>query len=100
MVTRRRFLQVGLAGTATLLAVRVLRGPRAAPAAARRALEPAAARVVAALAPVVLAGALPSAPREREAAIVRVVDGVDRAVAGLDAPVRQDLARLLALLTF
>jgi hypothetical protein len=98
--SRRRFLQAGLAAAAALLAVRALEGPPPAPARPHRALDPASARIVAAIAPVVLAGALPDSPIAREAAVGRVVEGVDRAVAGFDAPVREELSRLMGLLRF
>jgi hypothetical protein len=98
--SRRRFLQVGLAAAAALLAVRALEGAPPSPARPYRALDPASARIMAAIAPVVLAGALPDSTIAREAAVGRVVDGVDRAIAGFDAPVRDELSRLLGLLRF
>ena len=99
MTTRRRFLQVGIAGAAALFAVRALEGA-VAPRAPRRVLDPASERIVAALAPVVLAGALPEEQAAREAAIASVVDAFDREVAVLDAAARDDVSQLLGLLRF
>jgi hypothetical protein len=98
--SRRRFLQGGLAAAAALFALRVLEGAPPPPARPYRALDPASARIVAAIAPVVLAGALPASGPAREAAVGRVVEGVDRAIAGFDRPVREELSRLLGLLRF
>ena len=97
MITRRQFLQVGLAGTAALVAVSAL---EQAFAAAARTLAGEDARIVRALAPVVLAGALPSRAPEREAAVQRVVDGFHRTFVALDADSREELSRLLGLLRF
>jgi hypothetical protein len=99
LATRRQFLKVGVAGAAVLLAVRALEEPLAAPAARHRVLDPASARIVAALAPVVLSGALPSGAARADA-VREVVDGFDRAVAGLAPDVQDDISRLLGLLRF
>jgi len=98
LVTRRRFLQAGLAASATLALVRALEA-RPGPSPAYRALDRASARIVRALAPVVLAGALP-APPARDAAIDRVVEGFDRALCGFDPADRDDVSQLLGLLRF
>ena len=95
MLTRRRFLQVGIAGIAVLAAARLLERPRAL-APAYRVLDPAGAAALAALVPVVLAGSLP-----RDAALTReVVEGFDRAVSGLSPAVRDEVDQLLGLLRF
>ena len=87
-VSRRRFLQVGVAGVAVLVAARMLERP--APASG----------IVAALAPVILAGALPAEAREREAALRRVVESVEAAIAGLAPAAREEVAQLFAVLRF
>ncbi|HUJ00983.1 MAG TPA: hypothetical protein VLY46_12140 [Usitatibacter sp.] len=99
MTTRRRFLQIGLAGAAALLAVDALE--RAFTVAGRGLGGTLAAddlRVARALAPVVLAGALPSGAPEREAALGRIVAGFARVVARLGPAERRQLTRLLGLL--
>ena len=87
-LSRRRFLQVGLAGAAVLAAARLLE--RDAPEGA----------LVAALVPVVLAGALPAEPAERAAAIARVVQSVGAAIEGLAPAAQQEVRQLFALLRF
>ena len=99
MVTRRRFLQVGLAATATLALVRALEAAPPASPVSSRALDPRSERVVRALAAVVLSGALP-APPATEAAIARVVEGFERTLSRLDASGREEVAQLLGLLRF
>ena len=95
MLTRRRFLQVGIAGVAVLAAARLLEKPRSA-SPDLRVLDAGSAAVVAALVPVVLAGALP-----REAGLTReVVEAFDRAVSGLSPAVRDEVDQLLGLLRF
>lgn len=54
--------------------------------------------IVAALAPVMLEGALPSDLAARERAVRSVVEGFDVALAGLTPSVRRELARLFTLL--
>lgn len=100
MITRRRFLQVGLAGAAVLAGVHLaLRngGPREP---GPRTLDAGEAALVAALAPVVLAGALPAEPESGRAAVREVVEAFDRALAGLEPAVREEVRDLLGLLAF
>lgn len=99
MLSRRRFLQVGVAGLAVLVAVRLLEGRRTG-AGAFRVLDPASAGLVAALVPVVLDGALPASGASRAAAIREVVEGFDRAVSGLSPAVRDEIDQLLGILRF
>jgi hypothetical protein len=98
LFTRRRFLQVGLAGVAVLAIARVLERPG--PPLAFRVLDGASAPIVRSLVPVVLAGSLPTRDPEREIAIHEVVQAFDRAVAGLSPAVRGEIVDLLGVLRF
>ena len=84
--SRRRFLQVGVAGTAVLAA------------AGWFAARPRGG-VVEALVPVVLSGVLP-APPTRQAAVREVAEAFERAVGGLAPEVQREVGQLLALLSF
>lgn len=99
MVTRRRFIQAGVAGTLVLAAAGAWLGQRA----ARRSegwprLDDTARGLVAALAPVLLAGALPQ--RGREAAIGELVGRVEQAIGRLGAAAQRELLELFTLLGF
>ena len=98
MITRRRFLQVGLAGAAVLGIARVLQHP-AIPA-SFRVLDGGSLPLVRALVPVVLAGSLPTREPERGVAIEEVVEAFDRAVSGLSPAVRGEIEDLLSVLRF
>jgi len=100
-MNRRQFIKAGVIGAATLAAVGAWYGHRhhGAGRIEGPALDGAAREVVAAIAPVLLRGALPAAP-ESAAAIRQVVDGVERAVAGLSAAARSEVGQLFALLSF
>ena len=98
MLTRRRFLQVGLAGAAVLVVARILHSPE--PPAAFRVLDGGSARLVGALVPVVLAGSLPVVEPQRAAAIQEVVEAFDRAISGLSPAVREEIDDLLGVLRF
>lgn len=107
MWSRRQFLKAGLAGGATLAVVRALYGPFSAEPSvaddagfAYGALGPKERTIVAAIAPVVLDGALPDDDVARGAAIVEVVRGVDTTVAGLPLAVQNEVAELFGLLGF
>jgi hypothetical protein len=97
MTTRREFLRAGLLGGVVPGAMRML--PVHAAASAAQTLTPEQREVLAAIAPVLLAGALPEGER-RAAAVAAVVDGVERAVAGLPPHLRAELDQLFMLLTF
>jgi hypothetical protein len=105
MPTRRTFLVAGIAGGATLAAAWWLRGGRerprdfAAPAALAR-LDPQAPAIVAAIASVLLEGALPTDPAGHTAAVDATVANVARAVAGLPPAAQKELGQLFALLAF
>jgi hypothetical protein len=101
-LSRRRFLQVGLAGAAALACARWLYGPVSnAPQLPREMLWLDERRriIVAAIVPAMLAGALPS---NADSATVRdeVISGVDHAIAGLPPAVREEMSELFALLAF
>jgi len=102
MLTRRQFLKAGVIGGAMLTAVGSWYGYRH--YGVGRGGEPAgldaeARTVVAALAPVLLRGALPEPP-QRGAAVGDVVTGVDRAIRGLSPAARREVQQLFALLVF
>jgi len=105
MITRRTFLAAGLAGSAALGIAWWLRGTRepasfATSDAPLAALDPEAPAIVAAIVPVMLDGALPTAPDARDAAVGATVANVGRAVAGLAPAAQRELAQLFALLGF
>lgn len=56
--------------------------------------------IIAALAPVMLAGALPADPASQRNAVLQVVEGADLAIAGLPLEVRKQLRQLFGLLRF
>lgn len=99
MVSRRGFFKLGLAGALTLAAAGAwyrLRAPRTPPAFALTAEQ---RSLLAALAPALLAGALPN-DSGRAAAIARVVAGVEQAIAQLGATAQGQVGDLLSLLVF
>lgn len=100
MLTRRRFLVVGLAGVAVLAATRLMQRPAKAAAPASRFLDRDGAALVGAMVPVVLAGAIPAQGAERAAAVREVVEAFDRAVSGLAPAVRAEIDELLGVLRF
>lgn len=101
MLTRRRFLKVGLVGGAGLAVLGTLywqRAQRHENVAAFK-LDVTGREIVAALAPAILAGTLPEG-EGRAAAIERLVDGVEKAIAGLGAAAQDEVRQLFALLGF
>jgi hypothetical protein len=97
MTTRREFLRAGLIGSALLGVIRLLPARAAAGAATGLSVEQRA--VLAAIVPVLLAGALPEGGQRAEA-VGAVVDGVEQAVSGLPPHLRRELDQLFMLLTF
>jgi hypothetical protein len=81
-----------------LAALRVVPAASNAPADSRK-LSGEQRDLLAAVAPVLLAGALPTG-EQQEAAVRAVVEGVERAVAGLPPGLRDELDQLFQLLTF
>jgi len=100
ILSRRTFIAAGLVGTAALVTAGWLRGPHApASGVPRRALDADGEALFAAVAPVLLAGALPKDAAARQAALAAVLDGVDTAVAGLAPAARGELGQLVSLLS-
>jgi hypothetical protein len=107
MLSRRQFIKTGVIGGVVLVAVRVAYGPFSAdPSVAEdrdysyailRAKE---RTVLAAIAPVMLDGALPEESAARQRAIIEVVRGVDTAIRGLPPAVQSEVRDLFALLVF
>ena len=88
-LNRRQFIQVGIAGAIVLATVPMMSRPRAT-----------SAVLIGALAPVVLAGALPADPKARADAVREVVEAFHRAVAGMSPAVQEEIGELVGLLTF
>jgi hypothetical protein len=94
---RRTFLSFGVAGAAALAAAGWWaslgkRSPNA------RVLDAEATRIVAAIVPAMLDGALPTNGPERASAITQTVAGVDRAILALPPAARSELGQLFSLL--
>jgi hypothetical protein len=100
LLTRRQFIKVGLAGAVLLAAARYLDRPFAASPEGHRVLDEGAAKIVRALIPVVLAGALPTEEAARARAIDETVAAFDRAVSGLAPAVQEELLQMLSFLHF
>ncbi len=104
---RRQFLKVGIAGALALAVTRSLDRNAfaiASPDVIRGSLDLKKlankdADVIAALAPVILAGSLPEDVVSRQIAINEVVEAFDRTVAGLSPAVQREVEELLSLLT-
>jgi hypothetical protein len=94
--SRRTFIFAGVLGAAALAATRFF--PRAPVPATHMALDGDATAIVAALAPVMLDGALPDEARARDDALRETVAAVDRAVSGLPPLAQHELGQLFALL--
>jgi hypothetical protein len=96
VISRRRFVFVGLAGALTLVAARAWQ-----PAAdnGNRALTADAADVVRSLIPAFLDGALPANEPEQRDAIERTLTNVEAAIAGLPPTSRNELSTLFSLLS-
>lgn len=101
MLSRRQFLKAGLVGGAGLAALGTLYwwGRGGGEGADAFKLDGAGGEIVAALAPAILAGVLPG-EEARNAAVERVVEGVEKAIGGLGAAAQEELRQLFALLAF
>jgi hypothetical protein len=105
---RRTFLKAGLVASVGLGLVNQLHtSAKAQPANTAelgtfdlKKLKNADAALIAALAPVILAGTLPQAEDARKVAISEVVDAFDRTIAGLSPLVEGEIRELFSLLHF
>jgi hypothetical protein len=100
LLTRRRFIKVGIAGAALFAAARYLDRPLAAPANGYRVLDENSAAIVRALIPVVLAGSIPREEIARVRAVSETLAAFDRAVSGLAPAVQDELTQLFSFLNF
>ncbi len=106
-MTRRQLLQTGLGGAALLVVAGVGYGlathdsvPPADPAHTFVILDDEGRAIVAAIAPIMLAGALPDDAPAHDNAVVQVVAGFDTAVAALPLAVQDEVRQLFSLLGF
>ncbi len=111
-LTRREFLRVGAVTAAGLAVLPLLNRAAYGNAAFGGAANETAgsldlkflanrdAELIAALAPAILAGALPEEPASRAVALNEVVEAFDRAVSGLSPRIQGEVQELLGLLTF
>lgn len=102
-ISRRTLLKVGLAGGAALFLARWLHGRAhdVTIATTTNALDHSARSIVAAIVPVLLAGALPTMGADSKLVkqqVADIVDNVDQAVAGLPPASRKEIDQLFALL--
>ncbi|QJR15178.1 hypothetical protein [Usitatibacter palustris] len=100
MVSRRRFLQVGLAGAAVLVTVGLLNRRSATPAHNYRVLDEPTAMLLHSLVPVILAGSLPKDAATHAKAVREVVEAFDRAISALSPAVQTEIDQLMGLLRF
>jgi hypothetical protein len=89
MITRREFLKAGVGGSVLLNVA----------GCSRPSSEGGRERILAALIPVMLAGALP-AGAEQAALVERTIAGVGKAIAGLSANMQAEIGELFDLLAF
>ena len=102
VITRRRFLAVGIAGGTALAAAYWWRG-RSANTATRApvaGLDRDARMVLCAIVPALLAGALPAEPSARAAAMQETLAAIAVAIDGLPPQAQSELGQLFALLAF
>jgi hypothetical protein len=97
---RRAFLRAGaVASAGSALAGRIPAvAARVAASAAAPGLSTADRDIVAAIAPVMLAGALPAEAQQKRVAVQEIVEGASRLVAGLPLHVRKEVGELFMLL--
>lgn len=98
MISRRQFLKVGVLGAGTLALSSCLRTPSPRRDLGLQALDTDGADIIAALAPVILDGAIPEEGAARTQAIKEVVDAFDRAILGMPPSVQSEVQQLLGLL--
>lgn len=98
MITRRRFVQVGLASAALLALVRSLDRPAAAAGGWR--VDEQTVGTMTALVPVILAGALPAQDEARARTVAVIVAEFDRLVGSLAPAVQEEIGELFSVLHF
>jgi hypothetical protein len=102
--TRRQFFKVGLAGAVALVAIRAAYGPFIQDEAGTDSrfafLRPGERTMLAAIAAVILAGALPPPVDARKSAIDTLMLDLDRALAGLNPSTQEEVRELFSLLNF
>jgi hypothetical protein len=99
-VSRRRFLQVGVTGAVVLGAAAWLSYEPDTPAQGMRALNASEVGLIRALAPVILAGMIPTEADARQTTLNEVVEAFDRGLAGMPLSIQTEVKQLLGLLTF
>ena len=98
-VSRRTFIAVGIAGAIALATAGWLKGPHAPPSGLRRRmLDADAEAILGAVVPVLLDGALPQVPEERQRMLAETLTAIDTAIAGLPPAAQAELSQLFALL--
>lgn len=98
-LSRRTFIAAGTLGAIALATAAWIKGPHAPPSGvSRRTLDADAEALLGAVVPVLLAGALPEAPADRQRAIAETLSGIDIAIAGLPPSAQAELGQLFALL--
>lgn len=105
VITRRRFIQFGVGGAVALAVARLANGPFASDPEFKvglpyqfKVLDEAGRTAIAAIAAVMLEGALPTDIAKHEEALQEAVIGVDVAISGLPLAVQKEVADLLLLL--
>lgn len=93
IVSRRRFLKTGVAGGVLLACAGWLN------AAGARRLSAAEREMLAAVVAVLLDGALPRGGEARQKLVLRTVDGIATAIAGLSLATQKEIGELFGLLT-
>ena len=106
MLSRRQFLKTGVAGAAALIAIRLIYGPfanNAKPIADDYRftfLNDDQRTLLAAIAPVILAGVLPNVGPAHDKALRDVMRGLDLTISGFLPQVQNEVKQLFDLLTF
>ena len=101
-LTRRQFFKAGVAGAAALVAIRAVHGPFLRDEADSDSrflfLRPAERGMLAAISPLILAGALPGDSAAGKSAIEALLLDIDRTLSGFDPNVQVEVRELFSLL--